>query len=437
MDAPADFTATPHLAYRSVGTGWTSIPVVPTGDGGFVLDVPPGDTWAIVVGVSALVSTSRSVDLGHYQLGRVDVVPQDGGAVSATMTASGLAPLADSDAFLVFSAGAGEVGFLSPDQPLPAGSTSTTNESFSYLSLYSNTLDGAKGDTAIVTQMVTRDPADGGPPYASLERVLQTGPLSVGPGIIASVTGTFVPPSRRAATIDLRGSAFAAQATAVHPQAAVADLYAEISTTPAPADKSWQVLPVHRMSLADPTQDVTSAFTYGIVAPGWTELINWGAVFAVPVQLPGTSQASSVFGVSSVAGPATTLITQPLTPGLSPARAFQVDGQDAQQNRALSSTSPLLTWLPPATGTATGYAVRVRELSISSTNRTQSRLVARVMTAGTSLRLPPGILQSGRTYVFILTAESFDAPKSYQSAPFYAPTNGALADVVSAQLTAP
>jgi hypothetical protein len=73
----------------------------------------------------------------------------------------------------------------------------------------------------------------------------------------------------------------------------------------------------------------------------------------------------------------------------------------AFEDRSDISTTPYLSWDPPAEGTATHYWLRIRELFVDM-DRTRSRPVASVFTADTQLLLPPDILEPGKSYFFQL-----------------------------------
>jgi hypothetical protein len=91
---------------------------------------------------------------------------------------------------------------------------------------------------------------------------------------------------------------------------------------------------------------------------------------------------------------------------LSPPTQLQVEGANAQEERALTSLTPLFTWEPPTLGMADVYELRIFRLYTSP----QSPDVARTETVGTFLtakrqvRVPPGVLQPKQSYVVRIAA---------------------------------
>ena len=110
--------------------------------------------------------------------------------------------------------------------------------------------------------------------------------------------------------------------------------------------------------------------------------------------------------------------------------ALQINGRDGWTPQNQLDLTPTLSWSPPALGTASSYAVWVIELSVTATKGTA---LSRTYLSSdlTSIKLPPGVLQSGKTYVFQISAAT--GPTTAQrSAPYRSSLPLGWADTLSA-----
>jgi hypothetical protein len=101
--------------------------------------------------------------------------------------------------------------------------------------------------------------------------------------------------------------------------------------------------------------------------------------------------------------PVSTLTSSPVRPHLSLAQNFKVDGTSAITPRILPTATPLVTWDPPASGSAMGYTLVILRFN-PATNSLQT--VGRIYTGpdDRGVRLPPGMLTPGNDYVLRITA---------------------------------
>jgi hypothetical protein len=97
--------------------------------------------------------------------------------------------------------------------------------------------------------------------------------------------------------------------------------------------------------------------------------------------------------------------TVPIVPLLGPIQLPQVNGAAATAPLTGVGPTPTLAWTAPATGTPTSYSVELYRLDASGPASTAIRVVT-LVTTGTSLRLPPGVLASGSTYLAMVTARA-------------------------------
>jgi hypothetical protein len=79
----------------------------------------------------------------------------------------------------------------------------------------------------------------------------------------------------------------------------------------------------------------------------------------------------------------------------------------------------LVKWKPPSVGIPKVYEVRFYRLLVNSRRETIRSLdfEATLMTPHTEIRVPPGVLSSGKTYYMRVIAEAFSNP-NYATQPF-------------------
>lgn len=186
------------------------------------------------------------------------------------------------------------------------------------------------------------------------------------------------------------------------------------------------------------TNTMTGAMTYGSTSslPG-----QWGELFASQytwrnlVRLPDTSPPAQLFftgygyttsvetGANAVLTP---LITQP--------RSITVDGVDAFTGSTTLSATPTISWLPPRIGTADVYVITVHELFVDANNQTQRGGGTTIFTPHTSFRLPAGIIDATKSYVFRVearTGTTAEAKAALAAAPRRALLDTAGAEVLT------
>ena len=95
----------------------------------------------------------------------------------------------------------------------------------------------------------------------------------------------------------------------------------------------------------------------------------------------------------------------PIVPLLGPIQSLLLNGGAATAPRITVGLNPTLAWTAPAIGVPTSYAVELYRLAASGTVSTATR-VATLVTTGTSLQVPPGVLATGSTYMAMVTARA-------------------------------
>jgi len=439
---PWNPAALPIAAYTLSGGTFTQAPVTPSGDGGFSFSVP-SVPYFVGIGKGWLVTDATTLDLGTNHQGHPGQGPAPDAGASVDVTATGLAPWDDvNDLLQVASEAVFEQGSLSGT--LAAGVTSCTNSSFTYSSLTSVTaLDAAHGDTAVVSQVRTSPlPTDAGT-FAACSGIIasgETGPVSL-PAPNAQLTVSLAPVTQQSVSLDWRGSAWLALASQVHPAASASYPYATIVGIPGGLGRGYVGYLSELLScdLTDQPDGVVQV-RYGNPRAAWGEQSSAGMTYFVPVQLPAPATRGDAYGFASSTGPS--ILSAPLVPVMGTPRSLAVDSRPAQgAPLTLGSATPLVSWLAPTSGTPTFYRVTVEELYLlPASNRTRTRLAGDVVVpaAQTQVRLPPGLLTAGKSYVLRVDAsDAAGGAFSPASSPWYDALTDHQADALSSQLNLP
>ena len=95
----------------------------------------------------------------------------------------------------------------------------------------------------------------------------------------------------------------------------------------------------------------------------------------------------------------------PDVPLISPPTNLMVNGQSASGGLMGVGTAPLVSWSPPSIGKANAYEIHVLLVAVQS-GETVTNEIAQVRTDIDSVQIPPGILTTTGTYIFLVRAFS-------------------------------
>ena len=157
------------------------------------------------------------------------------------------------------------------------------------------------------------------------------------------------------------------------------------------------------------------AVTYGqFLPPLWQELRY--VAYMADVTAPG---AGNPYWSGALISFVPVSASTPIAPQLSPPRSPQIAERDAFTAQSGVGVTPMISWSPPALGTATSYLVRIDPVDAGDFQD-----VAISVYAGTSVQIPSGFLQPGRQYVATITAVSapwdkLDRPPLRTGAPLH------------------
>jgi len=408
------------------------------GDGTFrIADAPPGE-YFLQLGSFYVATDARSLSLDRYELGRRNRVASTS-PVTVKLSLTNLNPVPDGSALSLegSSSNLNAAVWLSGQGPVMGGATSVTDYAADWSD--STVVEGTKGDLFYLHQKVERS---AGPIYYSvIDRTLATAPftLSTDPAAPTTISGELQPLPPRAARIEWWRSQFDAWRIAAHPLSS--QFFSDVSLYALPwGEDAWYGYLGELAYASAPVsaQDLILDFAYGNPYLSWGTAVSAFYGSRVPLRLPGTTSGQVYATLSD-----TRVLKDGMDPiklRVSPPLALKVDGADAQVDRALASFTPTMSWMAPRVGTPSAYRVSVRRLYTLTTSPTITRYstVATFHTAGTSLQVPPGILQSGQRYVFSVMA--YVTPGvDYAREPYVLEVlaDAAYANTLSSILTAP
>jgi hypothetical protein len=397
------------------GDTFETRPAIALGMDRFKFENVPHEAYYLKRGTNSHVITEhRRLNLDEYVLGREGVITVPT-PLPVTLSVDGLAPMDAYQDFDLVAPNAGAVGQLHLDTPPQPGATSLVERRAEYRSAFGRQeiVDAAKGDRLYLLQKLRR--AAGGLHYFAIARALTLTDVTLrSDGQATPLGGTLTPVPPQQATLDWRRSSFEAHRAAVHPLAAslaASSIRHVLFLIPAVNGLSEGVVgyagELVSGNIPAESQDVTVTVEYGNPYPAtWGVVANVVHRYQIPVRLSAQGPAGTVSASLKEQAALEDFTSRPVQARLSPPTNIQVDGENAQESRDLSSLSPVFTWEPPLLGTADVYELRVFRLYTAPGDPeiAQTETVATFLTAQRRVRLPPHVLGPRSAYVVRISA---------------------------------
>ena len=400
---PADLTGIAIAVQRVEGDATCQILGHGDATGHFVVPGVPAGPYKLQIGGSYFDASARTLELGSRQVGRQDAVFAAQSAVVA-FDVENLRPWAEGDYLEVASFGANSFLFAPEAGAPPAAGATRAQLPVDFSVLGANLIEAR--DRVWTTQLEHK--ADGAVSYDRLIRAAPLDPFTARPGTPARTHGTLAEvPLVSSITLDVKGAAYDALASAVHPRASritsyvalTAQLDAASSGAGSPDLVVWTVPDTLR-------GDFTSGpIAYGnpyapLAEPTLDVLYSYG----VQIGLPGTSPLATV--VSIYSEDRLSHVTGPITPTLSPPRDVRIGEAAPGADASGVGLEPTLRWSAPALGTPAIYVVTIYQL-VNDRGVTRRRPIFSFHhTTGTALRIPPMTLTRGFSYYALVAATS-------------------------------
>jgi hypothetical protein len=180
------------------------------------------------------------------------------------------------------------------------------------------------------------------------------------------------------------------------------------------------------------TTDVEAGMVqYGDPFPAaWRRTFRVCQTASVAVPVPGGSTQNINLTNTQTTSPPTAIVK----PLLSAVQNPKINGADLFTASTLNSTTVTLSWDPPAIGTPFGYNVAIMSTTTFPNGTVGYFSSTTLGTAKTSMTIPPDLLRSGQTYVFVITSQ-VDGRANMETSPHRSSLPVANADVISAPIT--
>jgi hypothetical protein len=401
MRAPGDLSHLQLLLLDSVTSCFATRPVITSSSGYFRIDnVPDGAYYLRVDPNWYVVSSSTSLELGVHRYGRPDAVLTSPSAMPTTLVlnATGLAPWQATDWLEIDSLNAGVTLALGDFAPMP-GATTVSGLNLTW---FDNLIDASQGDRATLAQQKTVHAPDG-LDYVSVHEFAELPPFSLVNGGTTTVAAHLVglAPLTTTTIAFVAHTFFNAALSAWHPHLSNAVMFCSINLA-ASNDVYGPTLAYYMTST---TGDSTLRLQHGNpYSPLWgTEHVVCGAAYQTYSTPSGDAILGDPIGAVGFSPVGTGQLT--MTAPIAPVLNMMINGQGGSDDQSGVGVSPRVSWSPPQIGAATLYYVTILELRRDFNNILLE--IARITdTASTEILIPPGVLESGKTYVIVVTAGS-------------------------------
>jgi hypothetical protein len=399
------------------GRGYVICPGTDDGNGQLnVPKVPDGLRYLFQSGNVYIETTQRDVDFSEFFVGRSNAVI----AKSTTPTTLNLSnmeswdPANDSIGLFSWGARTSHLGVEQLGSPPSTGATSATL-SFDWSQLRVQALpDASKNDEVIVTQ------------YSSRAINIGTAGVAVKRFVLAPTIKNGQPATLTANLIDINLSRNMSFTWSL-------SQFDNLALDTAPDfDSSSQNVFIHSVpgGQAHGFYDVAmnlfkTGFSFSIATdkmlsasiaqplPGFTHIIDANEDLSVTRTFHGA--AESVFAFIYVEDLLDNVDRGTLKPGVGPAKALKLNGQDWSNPLSAMGTTPVLSWQPAASAQA--YRILVNKMKTNTDGTIGHDTVATMFTDQSSLQIPDGVVASGDTiYCFVDALNS--AGYQFDKAPF-------------------
>lgn len=406
QQVPRDLTGAIIRALVPAGDGsFTSYPGAVTAAGVFEIPGVPEGPYYLNVDGRFIVTSARTIDIGRHVVGR-STQRSLAGSATLTLEIDGMIPWQQGDFLELYApnAGAAYSSVEAGSEVAPMVGATSLSHGVDYRDAeLPMALDPALGDEAFLIHGSGKVSAEG-VPYRALGAIAHLLPFAIDTGAEISVPATFEAVAQdRDRTIDWRATTYNAMLTGAVPGGATQFTNSLLGVVEVD-ERTYYSVPVLFSLQAPAAADVQATVSYGNPFPAaWKEHVQMSFNGFRSLSLDGRSGFSvATAGLFAEAD----MLAGPIQPGIGPVQNVRVAGRDGTSDLNGITPRPAITWEPPALGTPTSYVVQVVRLVPSGTTRWSRQTVGRVLTTGTSVTLPEGILMPGAPHFIVVRAQS-------------------------------
>jgi hypothetical protein len=426
LPVPLDGLQVEALVWQ--GGAWTTYPGSGHADGTFTIPAVPAGQFMLDVAGTYVYTTAHKIDLGTEISGR-PTATQSSPGTEIGGDLQGLSAWQANDQIEWFDGNAGGGAYaFSGAQPQVNDTSLTKSEPSTWLGAL---IDSTKGDVLYATQLSSQAGPTG--PYVVTRFVPIKGVQQADASLTTVMSMAVLAPvtADQTVSIDFRASEFAKLVSAAHPGAVKPyGAYFDLATLPGAAQAGFVGYEADLL-LVYPNQVDVDLGTVHYANPfpaAWGTTVYAGESFSVSYTAPGASSPVDHYGTVYVQMPPAQASAGPVRPSVSPVQGPQIDGKSAFGSLAGISSTPVISWTPPALGQPTAYRVTLYQV-MNGGGTSTIKYVTTVATTTTSVPFPPNVLQKGNGYVFVITA--MVSPIDASTAPFRGSPTTAGADVLS------
>jgi len=285
---------------------------------------------------------------------------------------------------------------------------------------FGSAFDATKGDQQILSQLVTH--SLNGWQFLTLDKSFGPAAISVPSGVIppgVMVNASLSDLANQTVRANFSGAAFHALAPAMNPHPVSEGTLIELLVEPGKQPHAPTLLWGPRVAVFSDTSSadlsplpVTSDLDLGDISYGnpydssWPTYLHYRHSVIVPYTPPGLPTGQLQANVEEFSTNLPTA-TAPMQPIVGPPMNPRINGVDFFQDQNGAGLTPTMQWDPPSVGSADEYQVAFCYFEGSPGGGVLFlgfSCVGSLFTAGTTVTVPPGLLQTGKYYFFTLTA---------------------------------
>lgn len=392
------------------GSDWHKVQVDWTDATHFRAELDEGAKYYLRYGDEWIVSTRGSIDLSRFLLGRSDRTACDRPATMLELDATLLSPWNDTDELQLVSANTGAMVFnlqaLAWANAPRAGHTALDAMRVRWIDTEEALIDGSMGDQLVLTQLVEK--SSGTRKYRAAARAMIPSAFRMIDGETTTVSGAFDAPAvnetlsmrldpmrRRAWAGDLNPSAVHAGGSLYVDAMPFGGEHGQIGATP---DLAVMSIPTTETAPFDVTLDFANVFP-----ASWKLFVQSADNFWVSILAENAAQPLDVLLAISSNNDYDAVARGAGAVQVGPVREIRIDDKPGFSRNRLDTATPTIQWTAPESGVANLYGVTVYRVYADGAQTALEHRAGFVLES-TSLALPPGVLVSGESYVFLISA---------------------------------